>query len=130
MNVSTCALPPNLTAAMNAFKRPFPADADSGESAKKPSLTSTSFYITASGSNMLLSGIEEGDVLVVEPGLNPGTNQLVLLVMNGELSVKRISKYNDVCYLIPENSRLNPIEISPTMDVEIKGVITHVIHKV
>lgn len=85
--------------------------------------------IVARGTSMLSDGIKEGDILIVDASLQPTTNQLVVATVNGEVAIKRISKYNDKLYLIPENQQFKPLEITPTMKVDVLGVVTYVIHK-
>jgi len=67
--------------------------------------------------------------LVVDRSLEPKNNQVVIAIIDGEFTVKRISKYNNKLYLIPENNQFKPIEITDTMDFEVWGVVTFVIHK-
>ncbi|MBC7450208.1 MAG: LexA family transcriptional regulator [Cytophagales bacterium] len=91
--------------------------------------SSATSCMVAKGASMVSDGIKEGDILIVDASLQPATNQLVVATVNGEISIKRISKYNDKLYLIPENQQFKPLEITPTMKVEVLGVVTYVIHK-
>jgi DNA polymerase V len=87
------------------------------------------FYVRVKGNSMINAGIHDGDLLVVDRSLEPKNNQVVIAVIDGEFTVKRISKYNNKLYLIPENNQFKPIEITDTMDFEVWGVVTFVIHK-
>jgi DNA polymerase V len=89
----------------------------------------TTFYIQIKSNSMINVGIYDGDLLVVDRSLEPKNNQIVIAVIDGEFTVKRISKYNNKLYLIPENEQFKPIEITDTMNFEVWGVVTFVIHK-
>ncbi len=87
------------------------------------------FYVRVKGNSMINAAIHDGDLLVVDRSVEPKNNQIVVAIIDGEYTVKRISKYNNKLYLIPENENFPPIEITETMDFEVWGVVTFVIHK-
>ncbi len=93
---------------------------------KHPAAT---FFVRASGDSMQDAGIHTGDILVVDRSLDPGHNSVVIAVINGDLTVKRIMKSGGRLFLAPANPRYRPIEISEGMDFEVWGVVTSVIHK-
>jgi DNA polymerase V len=51
-------------------------------------------------------------------------------VVNGELTVKRLSKRHGKLILVPENSQYPPLPITETTAFEVWGVVTYVIHRV
>ena len=87
------------------------------------------FYVRVKGNSMVNAAIHDGDLLVVDRSIEPKHNQVVVAIIDGEFTVKRISKYNNKLYLIPENEHFKPIEITETMNFEVWGVVTFVIHK-
>ncbi|MBE9466713.1 MAG: translesion error-prone DNA polymerase V autoproteolytic subunit [Bacteroidetes bacterium] len=87
------------------------------------------FYVKAKGNSMINIGIFEDDILIVDRSLDPANNSIVIGVVNGEFTVKRINKSDDKFYLIPENDNFPPIEITESMDFKIWGVVTNAIHK-
>ena len=89
----------------------------------------STFYVKVKGSSMINIGIFEGDILIVDRSLQPVNNSIVIGVINGEFTVKRINKSDDKFYLIPENDNFPPIEITENMDFKIWGVVTNAIHK-
>ena len=93
---------------------------------KHPSAT---FYIYAKGDSMINAGIYDGDLLIVDRALDPKLKSIVIAIINGEFTVKRISKINERLYLIPDNNSYKPIKITSDMDFQIWGVVTHTIHK-
>ena len=94
---------------------------------KHPSAT---FYVYARGDSMVLTGISDGDMLIVDRSLEATNDSIVVAIINGEFTVKSISKVNEHLYLMPHNTSYNPIKITEEMDFEIWGVVTHSIHSV
>lgn len=92
---------------------------------KHPSAT---FFVRVEGNSMLNAGIHNGDILVVDRSLEPTHHKIVIAVLNGELTVKRLRKTGDHLYLMPENDDFTAIEVTEAMDFQIWGVVTHVIH--
>ena len=79
---------------------------------------------------MIDAGINSGDVLVVDRALETTDNRIVVAVLDGGFTVKRIKKCHDRLFLAPENPDLDPVEITPDSDFQIWGIVTFVIHKV
>lgn len=94
---------------------------------KHPSAT---FCVRVTGESMRNAGIFSGDVMVIDRALEPKNNSIVLAVLNGEFTVKRICKKGSELYLKPENKHFQSIQINEEMDFQVWGVVTHVIHKV
>ena len=92
---------------------------------KHPAAT---FFVRVTGDSMIGAGIHSGDLLVVDRSLEPADKNVVVAVLDGELTVKRLSKQNQVLRLLPENLNYEPIEITPQQTIEIWGVVTSVIH--
>ena len=91
---------------------------------------SATFCVRVTGDSMQNAGIFSGDVMVVDRALEPQNNTIVLAVLNGEFTVKRIQKKADKLYLKPENKDFKSIEITEEMNFQVWGVVTHIIHKV
>ena len=64
---------------------------------------SATFCIKVTGDSMQNAGIFSGDVMVVDRALEPKNKTIVLAVLDGEFTVKRIHKKGDSLYLNPEN---------------------------
>ncbi len=91
--------------------------------------TST-FYVRVKGTSMINAGIDEGDMLVVDRSVNAKNNAIAVCVINGEFTVKRLTKNGKELYLVPENNQFKPIKITEEMDFQVWGIVTFVIHKV
>ena len=92
---------------------------------KHPAAT---FFVRVTGDSMIGAGIHSGDLLVVDRSLEPADKNVVVAVLDGELTVKRLFKQNGILRLLPENRNYQPIEITPQQTIEIWGVVTSVIH--
>ena len=93
---------------------------------KHPAAT---FYVYAKGNSMINAGIHDGDLLIVDRSLNPGLKSIIIAVLNGEFTVKRITKIDKELYLMPDNNSYKPIKITEDMDFQIWGIVTHTIHR-
>ena len=92
---------------------------------KHPAAT---FFVKVTGYSMINAGIHPGDTLIIDRALEPVNKNVVIAVLNGELTVKRLKIENKKIFLIPENNSYSPIKIDKDMDFEIWGVVTNVIH--
>jgi DNA polymerase V len=76
------------------------------------------------------AGIHSGDVLIVDRALTPGDGSVIIAIVNGELTVKRLSKRQGTLMLMPENQQYPPLAITEATAFEVWGVVTYVIHRV
>ncbi len=94
---------------------------------KHPAAT---FFVRVRGDSMTGCGIYPDDILIVDRSLEAAHRKVVIAVVNGELTVKRLHKSGGKVMLLPENDRYKPIVIEDEMQLEIWGVVTSVIHTV
>ncbi|NWG38502.1 MAG: translesion error-prone DNA polymerase V autoproteolytic subunit [Hydrogenophilaceae bacterium] len=87
------------------------------------------FFVQASGDSMTGAGIQEGNLLVVDRALEPRHGDIVIAVVDGELTVKRLEKRRGRIRLIAENPVYAPIEFKDGQELVIWGVVTSVIQK-
>lgn len=89
------------------------------------------FILEAYGDSMDLAGIEAGDYVVVRKQNTANSGDLVVALTNGENNLKRI-RFDDkrrVIELCPESSN-SSYKTKSYKEVQIQGVVTHVIKKV
>lgn len=91
---------------------------------------SATFLIKVHGDSMIKAGIFDGDILIIDRSEQPANGKIVLGVLNGEFTVKRIEKRKNSLLLMPENDSFSPIEVTSEMEFKIWGVVTFAIHKV
>lgn len=87
------------------------------------------FFVRVTGDSMTGAGIHSGDMLIVDRSLEPADNSVVIAGIEGELTVKRIRKRDGKLFLVPENDRYEPVEVTGETDFDIWGVVTNVIHR-
>ena len=91
---------------------------------KHPAAT---FVVRVDGDSMTGAGIYNGDLLVVDRSLDAKSGSVVVAVVNGEMTVKRLLIDRKRIRLVPENPAYKPIEIREVSDLVIWGVVAHVI---
>ena len=92
---------------------------------KHPAAT---FFVRVSGDSMIDAGIHSGDLLVVDRSLDAVDGNVIVAALDGELTVKRLSKRGEILRLLPANTDYQPIEILTQQTFEVFGVVTNVIH--
>jgi len=88
----------------------------------------STFFVKVKGDSMINAGIHSGDMLIVDRSIEPKSRNIVVAVINGEFTVKRLLKSKGICQLSPENPDYPLINITDAMDFEIWGIVLHVIH--
>lgn len=94
---------------------------------KHPTAT---FFIRVKGDSMINAGIHSDDILIVDRALSVSNNKIVIARLYDELTVKRIKVEGATLFLIPDNNEYQPMRITDSMDFEVWGVVTYVIHHV
>ena len=88
---------------------------------------SSTFIVECTGDSMMGAFIPPKARLVVDRSLSPVNGNIVVAVLNGEFTVKFIRKNDHSCWLVPANSKYPEIKISGDMEMQVWGVVTHVI---
>jgi DNA polymerase V len=88
------------------------------------------FYVKVSGKSMQDAGIDDGDVLVVDRAIDARHNAIIVAVLNGEFTVKRLYQENETVYLVPANPMYQPVRVTEDMNFQVWGVVTYCIRKV
>lgn len=92
---------------------------------KHPTAT---FFVRVEGQSMINAGIKSGDILIVDRSLSPSSGHVVIAVLNGDFLVKKLHKRGNQTWLLPENPKYQPMQITDESNFEIWGVVTSVIH--
>jgi len=90
----------------------------------------STFMVTVKGDSMRGAAIHDGDMILVDSALEARNGKIVVAVINGELTVKRLEKTDHSLRLMPENPDYQPIEVPEDASFFIWGVVTRVIHQV
>lgn len=87
------------------------------------------FYVRVQGHSMSGAGILDGDVIAVDRALEARHGDIVLAVIDNELTVKELYRQNGQIRLLPNNPEFSPIEIKPGQELTIWGVVKGVVRK-
>lgn len=88
------------------------------------------YGLTAYGESMLDDGIETGDLLLVEHGAEAREGNIVIFEVDGEYTVKRLSRVGKRLWLVPGNKNLKSTELKKHQDCAVWGVVRWIIKKV
>jgi DNA polymerase V len=92
-------------------------------------ITST-FVVRVTGDSMERAGISDGDELIVNRALEPKDGSVVVAVLDGELTVKRLRITTAGVVLQAENSKYPDIVVPALSELTIWGVATRCLHHV
>ena len=91
----------------------------------KPAAT---FMLTVEGDSMMGAGIFDGDLLIIDRSKTATNGSVVIAVVHGELTVKRLKRDAKGVWLVPENTDFKAIHIADESELVIWGCVTHAIH--
>jgi len=90
----------------------------------------STYFVRVVGDSMEGAGIHSDDLLIVDRSVEPTSGRIVIAMIDGEFTVKRLRRIDGRLYLAPENPEYEAIEMSDGMELTIWGVVTNVIHPV
>ena len=90
---------------------------------------SATFTLRISGHSLTRAGIHDGDLAIVDRSLAPRHDDVVVAVLDGELTAKRLLIRRGRTFLVPDcdDPAYRPIEVTGRPDFEIWGVISSTI---
>jgi DNA polymerase V len=91
---------------------------------------SATFFLRVKGDSMTGAGIHDGDIIVVDRSLEPVDRAVVVAVVDGELTVKRLRLRNGSAELHAENPKYALIRLQEGQELTIWGVVTSAVHAV
>ncbi|MCS5587277.1 MAG: translesion error-prone DNA polymerase V autoproteolytic subunit [Porticoccaceae bacterium] len=90
---------------------------------KRPAAT---FFVRVQGDSMIDAGIYSEDMLVIDRSIPATHGDIVIAGLHGEFTVKELQLKPRAC-LVPKNKAYSPIDIPEGSELDIFGVVTHVI---
>ncbi|QIL77480.1 LexA family protein [Hymenobacter sp. HDW8] len=112
----------------------FPAPADDHQEAAldlsrhlfaNPAAT---FLARVTGDSMIGAGIYAGDLIAVDRAISPTDGHIVVAVVDGEHTLKRLRLRDGRIWLEAENDDYPALELLAGARLDVWGVVTHVIH--
>lgn len=90
----------------------------------------STFILRASGHSMIGAGIFDGDELLVDRSLTPKEGSVVIAIVNGDLTVKRLTFRQGQPVLQAENPHFADRTFAEGEELSVWGVVTRVLHRV
>lgn len=87
------------------------------------------FIFDVCGDSMIGAGIFDGDKIVVDRAVEACHRSIIVAILNGEHTIKRLHIGQDGVELRPENPCYRPIHIQEFADLTIFGVVVGVVRK-
>lgn len=92
-------------------------------------ITST-FLVRVSGHSMEGAGISDGDELVVDRSLTPTDGNVVVAIIDGEMTIKRLHFEYGRVRLAAENPDYPDLVLGELTELSVWGVVTRCLHHV
>lgn len=89
----------------------------------------TTFFIKVKGDSMRDAGIRPGDMLIIDRSRPAEHGDIVIAVLEGELTVKELCLRGDKISLLPANPDYPEISVPAHQQLYIWGVVMHSIHR-
>ncbi|MBS1990570.1 MAG: translesion error-prone DNA polymerase V autoproteolytic subunit [Cyanobacteria bacterium SZAS LIN-2] len=86
------------------------------------------FFMRADGDGLKDSGINHGDLLIVDRSLPPAAGKTVVAVIDGELLLRKIEKHEGRLVLVSSEESAEPV-VFDGEEIQVWGVITSVVHQ-
>ena len=83
------------------------------------------FFLRVKGDSMIGAGIHDNDLLVIDRSVEPTHGRVVI----AELTVKRLHRQRGKIILQADNPKYPDLVIAADQELQIWGVVSHVIHK-
>jgi DNA polymerase V len=93
----------------------------------KPSAT---FIFTVKGDSMTGAGILDGDKVIVDRTRTPRHGNIVVAVVDGDFTIKRLFLKNGQVELHPENPAFPPITLQEESVLVVWGVVTGLVRRI
>ena len=89
---------------------------------------SSTFFLRVNGHSMTGAGVHNGDLLIVDRSLNPKPGHIVVAILDGNFTLKRLTFQHGLLRLEADHPDYSSIDLQQYGDVQIWGVAVHSIH--
>ena len=86
----------------------------------------SSFALKVKGDSMINAGVFEGDLVIVSPVLEVKNGEMIVAMINGEVTVKNFEKKDKIIQLNPENEKYQPIIVTEQDEFSVVGKVVGV----
>jgi len=88
----------------------------------------STFFLRVKGESMINAGIKDKDLIIVDKSLIAKPGDIVIAMIDGEFTIKRLSIKNNELYLKAENHNYPDFKFKNHIDLQIWGVVIYSIH--
>ncbi len=88
----------------------------------------STFFLRVKGESMSNAGVLDGDLLIVDRSLDPQPGHIVIAVLDGAFTLKKLTFSKNIPYLEAEHPKYPPIDLRQYENVQIWGVAIYSIH--
>ncbi|MBO6960602.1 MAG: translesion error-prone DNA polymerase V autoproteolytic subunit [Prochlorococcus marinus CUG1438] len=88
----------------------------------------STFFLRVKGDSMINAGIKDNDLIIVDKSLTAQLGNIIIAMIDGEFTIKRLSMKNNELYLKAENHNYPDFKFKNHIDVQIWGVVIYSIH--
>jgi repressor LexA len=85
------------------------------------------FALRVKGDSMINAGINDKDLVIVSPKEQAKNGDIVVAMLNDEVTVKKFEYVNNKIRLIPENNSYQPIDVKSSDDFRLIGKVKGVV---
>ena len=87
------------------------------------------FLLRVRGQSMIEDHIADGDLVIVEPRNGARDGEIVVALVDGEATLKRLYREPDGWRLQPANGTMQPLHVRAPTKLEIRGVVRGVLRR-
>jgi len=88
----------------------------------------STFFLRVKVDSMINVGIKDKDLIIVDKSLTARPGNIIIAMIDGEFTIKRLSIKNNELYLKSENHNYPDFRFKNHIDVQIWGVVIYSIH--
>ena len=88
----------------------------------------STFFLRVKGDSMINAGIQDKDLIIVDKSLIARPGNIIIAMIDGECTIKRLSIKNNELYLKAENHNYPDFSFKNHIDVQIWGVAVSYTH--
>ena len=89
----------------------------------------STFFLRVKGDSMINAGIKDKDLIIVDKSLIAKPGNIIIAMIDGEFTLKRLSIKNNELYLKAENHNYPDFRFKNHIDIQIWGVVIYSIHR-
>ena len=89
----------------------------------------STFFLRVKGESMINAGIKDKDLKKVDKSLTARPGNIIIAMIDGEFTIKRLSIKNNELYLKAENHNYPDFKFKNHIDLQIWGVVIYSIHR-